>query len=1541
MTAVSTAAVENRKPSGKRQIKRELNVRFLLGSLGVGVVFGLAMYGLWTWQVGRTLAVFLRRADEYEQDSQWLKAAEYINRYVQLVPSAGEERVHLARVFAKGAEDFPQKQRAINLCYLALGAGIPDEEVALRQQVGDLLLNNQRYSEAEAEAKKLLEKEPKNRAGLRIQALALLGQYRSGALARESQDSLQLIETFARAHQANPEDVTLASELADLYCPVPARAAATSLKIVEREISAVSEATRSELANTCMAKLIQSNPQDPLAHLARFQFRRKWGYAGASDDLQRALKLAPNSLLALLVAADDARSESRKILADGGSQEEANRQLEIAEKFYRRIIEQKLAVNNSFPQLALGEVLRDLGQKEQAIATWQAGLKLFKNTPEVFHEQLAELYLQLGQLTEAEQALAAMDLATPPRSQEARLLFERDQQLRRGFWRLQRGEPKLAIVPLRQVLLRQEQIGGDSQQSTKAWLLLGSAYARLGEWADSATAFDRAGTQQPNLAFAHLSAAASWLAAKRVDLAVDRAELAVRLQPTSQAWFTLAKASFQQQLLLPPEERVSGRLEQAIGEASQRLGDGSLDEPWRIDLLNADFLATQGTDSEAQDAGRLEALAVLERAEAKFPEAKGLWQVLPMIYQRLGHQASADRSWQQFSQLPGTAAESPLIRSHMLAFRGQYDLAEQTLSESLTSAAQADPVAVQREQIEVKMARGDLPAARKLLVALHEKFPRDMLALIRLAEIDLENGGPEGLAAVEKDWEPRLAVCDGEGEAFSRFVRIRRLLIQAKSAADPRLAQAADEQAKLLSARPTWSQAVALGGAIEQRRGHPTAAIAAYEQAIALGDQRVAVYEQLISLLESANRTAEAGKYLSRMKPYAPFSQELTAAESVLEIRRNQPVQAVAAARRGVERRPKEAAAHVWLGRMLLLNNQLPEAEQEFERAAQLQPEALPSWNGLFFYYLQTKNLEKARQTVDHLGKSIKFPLEERSYVLAQFYEQLGDDKQAAEYYRNAEQAASSNPAVLVRLAAFYLSTDPEEAERCAKKALEIDPRSGEARRTLALILASRGTDADWRQAEELLSVQAPDEASSARNGQLQALLLARRGGRSHLEQAIKILEELVARSDNRVLESRVMLAQCYENMARISLDRQEDTASQARTPEQYSKLCRDQHVALCARTEPQAAHLAAFVDYLLRQNQKDEAKVWLDKLAEVMVVTGTPTPSSLADYVRLRIALGDYAGAEKWQVALEKAAADDLPTITLRARLMDQQGKSTEIEAYVEAAAERLLKQVQKNQNRAAVYHGLGDLYLALKQLPQAEKWYRKLYEQQSAQFGPLIHVLTQQGRISEALAICEQNRTQKGSAAALAAIFVLLSGNAANSESQRAEQLIADALSRDTTDARLRVDLGALRVQQGRTEDAIKLFREVVSLDKQNVAALNNLASLLSERPDGRKEALKWIDQAIAISGTVPALFDTKATILIFEGRPKEAVSFLKAAVDSSDWDPRYRFHLALAYKDLNNLEQAKNELQLALQKDLTKQILTPTEQEQLAKLRSMLSL
>jgi tetratricopeptide (TPR) repeat protein len=173
-----------------------------------------------------------------------------------------------------------------------------------------------------------------------------------------------------------------------------------------------------------------------------------------------------------------------------------------------------------------------------------------------------------------------------------------------------------------------------------------------------------------------------------------------------------------------------------------------------------------------------------------------------------------------------------------------------------------------------------------------------------------------------------------------------------------------------------------------------------------------------------------------------------------------------------------------------------------------------------------------------------------------------------------------------------------------------------------------------------------------------------------------------------------------------------------------------------------------------------------------------------------------------------------------------------------------------------------------------------------------------------------------------------------------QQAQVLISDALTRYPKDLGLLYNTANLRYMQNQTEEAAKLYRRVVEINPRHVLALNNLATLLSEHPDQHKEALRLIDQAIEVTGSEAALFDTKGTILTCAHQSDKAVEFLKAAVDGPDSDPRYRFHLALAYKDLQEIDKARSELQVALQQDLDKQFLTTTEQKKLSELRSVLT-
>ena len=103
-----------------------------------------------------------------------------------------------------------------------------------------------------------------------------------------------------------------------------------------------------------------------------------------------------------------------------------------------------------------------------------------------------------------------------------------------------------------------------------------------------------------------------------------------------------------------------------------------------------------------------------------------------------------------------------------------------------------------------------------------------------------------------------------------------------------------------------------------------------------------------------------------------------------------------------------------------------------------------------------------------------------------------------------------------------------------------------------------------------------------------------------------------------------------------------------------------------------------------------------------------------------------------------------------------------------------------------------------------------------------------------------------------------------------------------------------------------------------------------------ESRPEALRYIDRAIEIAGPQPGLLDTKGTILLLDGKAEDAVPLLEQAAASSLTDPRYHFHLAVAYDRSGLPEKARAAYLTARKNQLTRQILTPTDQSMLDEMR-----
>ena len=75
------------------------------------------------------------------------------------------------------------------------------------------------------------------------------------------------------------------------------------------------------------------------------------------------------------------------------------------------------------------------------------------------------------------------------------------------------------------------------------------------------------------------------------------------------------------------------------------------------------------------------------------------------------------------------------------------------------------------------------------------------------------------------------------------------------------------------------------------------------------------------------------------------------------------------------------------------------------------------------------------------------------------------------------------------------------------------------------------------------------------------------------------------------------------------------------------------------------------------------------------------------------------------------------------------------------------------------------------------------------------------------------------------------------------------------------------------------------------------------------------------------------------MYEGKPDQAVGLLKEAASAPHPDPRWSFHLAVAYVRLGELDKARVALEQARAGDLDHQLLTKMDRQLLADLEKKL--
>ncbi len=1138
-----------------------------------------------------------------------------------------------------------------------------------------------------------------------------------------------------------------------------------------------------------------------------------------------------------------------------------------------------LEPDNRRGYLGRAEAESGAGQDEKCRATLRAGLEAADPRDVLLNLRLAERLLSVD-LDAAgehlERASASLWLGNEP-----------DREVR-----LARRARALAVVEGRFHLARRQ------------WAAALDSFAAV--FAEPTAAGDRGPTSAERIT-AYYGQASCFGQLGQEDRAAAAYDAARQIEPQSaahclaagRAWLAagqpgLALAAWKQaQSLTPAESEAARSLRRAVARAevaSQRLqpparrswaaADAALNA-MAGDTQSRMELALLTAERRSLSGEQAAAVAVLRQAREQFPASLEVWRRLVLALVEAQRPDEAD----QLLREPGTTSwpRIEVLRTTVeryLAER-QFSAALVPVRAELEQANDADRTKLLQILSEIHLAAGDLAAARRSLIERALFEPGQPTLTTQLADLALQGGDWPDLQV----WEDRLRELEGRDGAGWRYFQARRLLAQVQRADDPRLAHAAELADELAVRRPHWSRTWLLRGLLsEAQGGTPEASLAAYRQALQAPDADLLALERLVALLDGQSRLAEAEPYVDLWADRLTTSRWLSARviESLLAL--GQGGRAVRLARLAVDQRPGDPLRRLWLAQTLAAIGDNRAAEAQFITVIEGSPGDGRAWTGLFLCQLAAERQAAARETLIRLAATSAVDPAAKFRILCEGFARLGDAQLADEAYREALRLAPADPGLHERAAAFFLGRDDAFAEQLLRRLIELAPNPLSARQQLIRTLASRGDERAWQEAWRLLQAGRPSSRPpQADDLRLEAWVLSRRGTTAERKQAVERLSQLRYEFQQASDEDLRLLGQLYRELEQ---------------PTHARRLL----TQLADREEASSGDLVAAAEVLLGLGADAEAGPYIRRLAE-----REPTA---------------------WT------------TLLLRGRLLRLQGQVEAIQSTFEPIWQSQLDSVDDPAGRGLVHWQAGRLYAALEQDDAAERHFRQALSLAPQGSHTWTGWLTARGRFGEAVDHCCQRLSDRGTPEEAIALCDTLTVAGASAELiHRARPLLEVAGERFADHTGFLLARGNLAFTAGESQTAIDYFRRVLEREPDHVAALNNLAMLLSEDPPSLSEAEQRLTAALKLAGPRPWLQETLAVIRLRQGNLAEARDLLTALALEPRPSPTSWFHLAVLQQQAGQPDEARRALAEAERAQLDARHLSSSERLQLAELTKVL--
>ena len=112
-----------------------------------------------------------------------------------------------------------------------------------------------------------------------------------------------------------------------------------------------------------------------------------------------------------------------------------------------------------------------------------------------------------------------------------------------------------------------------------------------------------------------------------------------------------------------------------------------------------------------------------------------------------------------------------------------------------------------------------------------------------------------------------------------------------------------------------------------------------------------------------------------------------------------------------------------------------------------------------------------------------------------------------------------------------------------------------------------------------------------------------------------------------------------------------------------------------------------------------------------------------------------------------------------------------------------------------------------------------------------------------------------------------------------------------------------------------AVEYYLRAIQVKPDHAPALNNLAMLYADDEETRLVAVNLAMAAFTQAGNDPSVIDTLGYVLIRNKRPQDALRVLERARALAPGNPVIKYHIALAYADLDRRQEAVEMLEIVL--------------------------